>query len=117
MTLLLLSGALFLPWGSGGLAAVPAELPADEESIVQSPPVSLSQLDFDAGMPSNLHSATPGLVRTLDGVVKQHSALCCADILASTTERFCHCRTVATRIHGLSLCLSQDVCTSQIASN
>ncbi len=58
MTLLLLSGALSLPWGSGGLAAVPAELPADAESAGQSPPMSLSQLDFDAGTPSALHPAS-----------------------------------------------------------
>ena len=51
MTLLLLSGAMFLPWGSGGLAAVPAELSDDEESVGrQSLPVSLSQLGFEAGV-------------------------------------------------------------------
>jgi hypothetical protein len=48
MTLLLLSGALFLPWGSGGLVAVPAELPDDEESVGQSPPVSQSGLEAGA---------------------------------------------------------------------
>ena len=63
MTLLLLSGALFLPWGSGGLAAEPVELPADEESAGQSPPVSLSQLDFDAGMPPA--SSSLGFMHTL----------------------------------------------------
>ena len=50
MTLLLLSGALFLPWGSGGLIAVPAELSDDEESVAQSLTMSLSQLGLDTGV-------------------------------------------------------------------